>query len=129
VRELNQPSGQYPRVDLDAVLRGANRRILLFEPARLLGVHVQDGEPAQLRSPQYGTGCEKVPGFVKVGEVPHVSILKLGLSFLVELWSIRAQKKERDGVSIEFHSVVVPGWAARWAGRACRRTGLERGWS
>jgi hypothetical protein len=104
VRELHQPAGQYPGVDLDAVLPGADRGILLLELARLFRIHVQDGEPPQLRSAQYGTGCEKLPGFVKVGEVSHVSILKLGLSFLVELWSVRAQKEERDRISIEFHT-------------------------
>ena len=104
MRELHQPAGEYPGVDLDAVLPCADRGILLLELARLFRIHVHDGEPPQLRSAQYGTGCEKLPGFVKVGEVSHVGILKLGLSFHVELWSVRAQKEERNRISIEFHT-------------------------
>src|SRR5436853_7896627 len=86
--------------------------------------------PRSSDPPSTGTGCEKLPGFVKVGEVSHVGILKLGLSFHVELWSVRAQKEERNRISIEFHrsSRTRLGPLAGPAG-LCRRTALPRGWS
>jgi hypothetical protein len=75
--------------------------------ARPLRLDVQDAQPSKLwigKRP----GRDQVAGFMEVGEVGHVSVLKAGRRLLIEVGRVCAEDQESDGEMIQFHAHVSP---------------------
>ena len=84
---------------------------MFFERPGSLRVDVEDGQTAKftIRWTEQRTSRDEVTGFMEVGEMRHVGVLKRCGGNFVEDGSIRPQHQKGDRELIESHGAIVGG--------------------